>query len=310
MRTHAQMLLGGALALLVSATAWGHVGVEYFYPQVPDPASMVMDGKADDWGWLDQEEFAITTEQMFGQQGEEISREDIDVAFWMAWSAPPDNRLYFYAVVTDDTLKLLESDQKRWWSDDIIQITFDADHSGGDFLGENLDHVLNGQRYHLRINPGPGQPVAYNSQLEYIDLPEIGWSSDVFNGEPTPWFEVGWTLLPSGAGHGSTNVTWTMEFRCALWDSYATTPEESVRHVFAENQVIHVGPKFNDREPVASDEASPFRHNLLPLGSAAAQDQKGDQMPDWIGLGTDDEPTAVEETSWGRVKSHLQGQLE
>lgn len=309
MRTHAQMLLGGALALLVSATAWGHVGVEYFYPQVPDPAAMVMDGKDDDWGWLDQGEFAITTEQMFGQQGEEISRDDIDVAFWMAWSAPPDNRLYFYAVVTDDTLKLLESDQKRWWSDDIIQITFDADHSGGDFLGENLDHVLNGQRYHLRINPGPGQPVAYNSQLEYIDLPEIGWSSDVFNGEPTPWFEVGWTLLPSGAGHGSTNVTWTMEFRCALWDSYATTPEESVRHVFEENQVIHIGPKFNDREPVASDEASPFRHNLLPLGSAAAQDQKGDQMPDWIGLGTD-EPTSVADNSWGRIKSHLQGQLD
>ena len=100
-----------------------------------------------------------------------------------------------------------------------------------------------------------------------------------------------------------------MEFRCALWDSYALTPEESVRHVFAENQVIHVGPKFNDREPVASDEASPFRHNLLPLGSAAAQDQKGDQMPDWIGLGMDG-PTAVEKTSWGQIKSHLQGQLE
>ena len=32
MKTHAQILLGGALALLVSATAWGHVGVEYFYP--------------------------------------------------------------------------------------------------------------------------------------------------------------------------------------------------------------------------------------------------------------------------------------
>ena len=156
MRTHAQMLLGGALVLLISATAWGHVGVEYFYPQVPDPAAMVMDGKDDDWGWLDQEEFAITTEQMFGQQGEEISRDDIDVAFWLAWSAPPDNQLYFYAVVTDDTLKLLESDQKRWWSDDIIQITFDADHSGGDFLGENLDHVLNGQRYPPPHQSGTG----------------------------------------------------------------------------------------------------------------------------------------------------------
>ena len=65
-----------------------------------------------------------------------------------------------------------------------------------------------------------------------------------------------------------------MEFRCALWDTYATTPEESVRHVFQEDQVIHVGPKFNDREPVASDEASPFRHNVLVLGAAAARKTK------------------------------------
>ncbi len=56
-------------------------------------------------------------------------------------------------------------------------------------------------------------------------------------------------------------------------------------------------------EPWCSSSARPL------LGAAAAQDQKGDQMIDWIGLGAD-EPTAVEETSWGRVKSHLQGQLE
>ena len=86
-------------------------------------------------------------------------------------------------------------------------------------------------------------------------------------------------LLPSGAGHGSTNVTWTMEFRCALWDSYATTPEESVRHVFAENQVIHVGPKFNDREPVASDEASPFRHNCCPWARPPRKTKRAIRCP-------------------------------
>ena len=35
MRTHAQMILGGALVFLISTIAWGHVGTEYFYPQVP-----------------------------------------------------------------------------------------------------------------------------------------------------------------------------------------------------------------------------------------------------------------------------------
>ena len=54
------------------------------------------------------------------------------------------------------------------------------------------------------------------------------------------------------------------------------------------------------------------KHQLYPLGGSTGQDQKGDQMLDYILLEADEveEDTAVEATSWGRVKSHLNSQLD
>ena len=43
-------LAARAVAPLMRATAWGHVGVVFIYLQVLDSASLVMDGK-DDWSW-------------------------------------------------------------------------------------------------------------------------------------------------------------------------------------------------------------------------------------------------------------------
>ncbi|MDE2814861.1 MAG: hypothetical protein OXM01_17680, partial [Gemmatimonadota bacterium] len=231
------------------------------------------------------------------------------VSILMAWSTPPDNRFYFFIRVQDDTLRLIEEDQKRWWNDDCIQITFDPDHSGGDFLGENVDQVLNAQRYHLRIKPLPGQPVAYNSLLEYIDLPPIGWSSDMFEGEPTgDIFEIAWTVNPPDAEHFSTNVSYTFEFRNAFWDIHGQTREEAIRHIFENDQVTHIGVRPLDGDGGETG----AKHQLYPLGGSTGQDQKGDQMLDYILLEAEEveEDTAVEATSWGRVKSHLNSQLD
>ena len=300
------LLLGGAVVLLLGGKAGAHVGIEIYIPQVPDPSAITIDGVEDDWGWVD-DDFKTTTNEMFTAGGEVVPKEDYDVVFWSAYSLPPDNRFYFFIRVQDDTLRLLEEDQKRWWNDDIIQLTFDADHSGGDFLGENLDQVFNGQRYHLRVKPLPGQPVAFNSLLEYIDLPSIGWSSDQHEGEQTgDIFEVAWTLSPPDASNFSTNVSYTFEIGMALWDIHGVTQDESVRHVFAENQTFHVGPRPLDGDGGENG----AKHQLYHLGSSTGQDQKGDQMPDYVALPRDAvDYTAVESESWARIKSHLQQQL-
>lgn len=307
------LLMGCAVMLATSSIAFAHVEAEFFLPQVADPSAMTIDGDESDWGWFDRS-FAMTPEGFFDASGNDgYTKEDFDFALFMAWSQPPDNRLWGFYRVQDDTLTVVEEDPKRWWADDNLQLTLDIDHSGGDFLGVNLDHVNTAQRYHIRILPLPGQAVFFNSLIEQIDLPSILWNQDIFEGEQTEVVEVAWTLSPAGASNGSLNVSYTIEWAMETYDITQPTRDESVRHIFAPDQVVHLGPRPNDAD------TGPFNHRLIPIGSDEQQDQKGDFMPDFYTLACEDCPnagtmagegmTAVEENSWGRIKSHMQSQL-
>ena len=298
--------------LLVSSSAFAHVEAEFFLPQVADPSAMSIDGDEGDWGWFDRS-FAMTPDGFYDASGNDgYTKEDFDFALFLAWSQAPDNRLWGFYRVQDDTLTVVEEDPKRWWADDNLQLTLDIDHSGGDFLGVNLDHVNTAQRYHVRILPLPGQAVFFNSLIEQIDLPSILWNQDIFEGQQTEVVEVAWTLSPQGATNGSLNVSYTIEWAMECYDITQPTREESSRHIFTADQVVHLGPRPNDAD------TGPFDHRLIPIGSDEQQDQKGDFMPDFYTLACEDCPnagsdrgaaTAVEANSWGRIKSHMQTQL-
>jgi hypothetical protein len=312
MKSSKILLMGCAVMLATSSIAFAHVEAEFFLPQVADPSAMTIDGDESDWGWFDRS-FAMTPEGFFDASGNDgYSKEDFDFALFMAWSQPPDNRLWGFYRVQDDTLTVVEEDPKRWWADDNLQLTIDIDHSGGDFLGVNLDHVNTAQRYHIRILPLPGQAVFFNSLIEQIDLPSILWNQDIFEGEQTEVIEVAWTLSPAGSSNGSLNVSYTIEWAMETYDITQPTKDESVRHIFAPDQVVHLGPRPNDADTI------PFVHRLIPIGSDEQQDQKGDFMPDFYTFCEDcpnagtmggEGMTAVEEDSWGRIKSHMQSQL-
>lgn len=313
MKNNKLLLLGCAVMLATSSIAFAHVEAEFFLPQVADPSAMTIDGDEGDWGWYDRS-FAFTPEHFYDASGNDgYTKEDFDFALFMAWSQPPDNRLWGFYRVQDDTLTVVEEDPKRWWADDNLQLTLDIDHSGGDFLGVNLDHVNTGQRYHIRILPLPGQAVFFNSLIEQIDLPSILWNQDIFEGEQTEVVITEWTLSPAGASNGSLNVSYTIEWAMETYDITQPTKEESVRHIFAADQVVHLGPRPNDAD------TGPFNHRLIPIGSDEQQDQKGDFMPDFYTLACEDCPnagtmggaggTAVEDNSWGRIKNHMQSQL-
>ncbi len=205
---------------------------------------------------------------------------DFDATFSVAYSACPGNphRLYFFAKVWDDTLKIAEEDPRRWHLDDSIEVFIDADHSGSSIAGETLEEVGNGQRYIFRIPSEPGQPAVFNNQRAVFERPELNWSLAQTEGDSAPWLEVAWSVDPPGASHGSTNVTWTLEFRCVLWDEYGTSPEASKGHLFEEDQIIHLGVQFNDREPGFQDSTST---TLILKGSNPLQAQTGDWLYDW-----------------------------
>ena len=53
MRKFGVLAAAFALVCMLGASASAHVGVTVFYPQVPDPAAITIDGNDDDWGWYD-----------------------------------------------------------------------------------------------------------------------------------------------------------------------------------------------------------------------------------------------------------------
>ena len=290
-----------ALALLATSPLQAHNGLELFLPGVPNPGAMTMDGSNDDWDWFD-DSFYITSDQQFDTQERNPTREDYDTLYGFAYSAPPENMLYFFFRSQDDTLRLLEEDPKRWWVDDALQINLDMDHSGGPILGDNINDINNGQRYHLRIAPGENEPVFWNGHLEYIDLPEIGWSSEFFEGQPTPWTELGWTVNPPDAENFSENVTWTIELRTATWDIFDLSAETSTRHTFEPGQIVHMTVVSFDGD------SEGYHHEFALLETSPLSAVDANLMVDYFLLETEG-GTAVEKNSWGRIKSHLDQQL-
>jgi len=291
-----------ASALLATMPLEAHNGLELFLPGVPSPGDMTIDGNNDDWGWLD-DSFYVTSDQQYDTQERNPTRDDYDTLYGFAWSAPPENMLYFFFRAQDDTLRLLEEDPKRWWADDALQLNIDADHSGGGFLGENIEEINNAQRYHLRIQPPPGEPVLWNGHLEYIDQPEIGWSSELYDSAPTGWSEVGWTVNPPDAENFSTNVTWTIELRTALWDIFDLSAETSTRHNFEAGQIIHLTVVSFDGDTES------YNHEFALNETSPLSAVDANLMVDYFLLEAEDAPTAAEENSWGWIKSHLDAQL-
>ena len=82
---------------------------------------------------------------------------------------------------------------------------------------------------------------------------------------------------------------------------------QSLLYLLREDQVTHIGVRPLDGD--AGETGA--KHQLYPLGGSTGQDQKGDQMLDYILLEAEEsDATAVEEASWGRIKSHLNSQLD
>ena len=300
MKNSKSIYLGIALILMMSVGAWAHNGVTVFMPEIPDPAAMTIDGSDADCGWIDPA-WATTSDGLRDYAetwgGNTATH---DVLFYTAWSPPPDNSFYFFARVFDDTLRIGEEEAVRWWNDDMLQLCFDPDHSGGDFVGTELGHVNNGQRYHIRVLPWEGQNPVFMGQLDRIDMPALAWSTE------EPWFHFGWTVLPAGSGHMDTDVTSTYEAKINLWDFYGESPDASVPHIFEPEVPIHAAALFDDGDGAENGQ----KHILMLEGQIISSAVDGNEMADYVPLDTAEQPTAVEYGTWGRIKATLEKRLD
>ena len=317
MKKSVLLLLPCALALAFSGPALGHTGLEFFLQEVPDPDAMTMDGDDSDWGWFDNDLALDSNLDFYVTSGEVADPADYSATWRIAYSRPPDNRLYFFLRIQDDSLRRQEPDLKRMWHDDFTQFNLDNDHSGGPGLGANLDEASNHQRYHLRILPGPDGVAAFNSQIEVLGDEKLSWTQDVdLFGNATDVWDLAWTVTPPDAQHGTLDIEVTWEARFKTYDAVGLSEAESVRHVYEDGQVTHLGPRLTDNDGSLFQYDFYLQDRFTGTQNPAQYGTEGDQFPDWFLIGCEDCPnaggsgaTAVESSSWGRIKNHLSNQL-
>ena len=198
-----------------------------------------------------------------------VDPSDYDFTYRIAWSSPPDNRLYFFIRIWDNALNASLLDVGDWWKQDFLHISIDADHSGGWVLGRSTEEINNGQRYSMRVQPPPD--LAFVQQSHMLE-PHYSWSAG------PEWFDAAWTVEPVEQG----SVTYTMEFSCALWDEYGPTPEESVRYTFAAGQVIHLGPRATDSDSGGEHLFSAERYLPFRAGGHLHEDRDASKMADFM----------------------------
>lgn len=293
-----RFFLGCVLVAALNQTSLAHVGVTWPLPQVPDPGAMTIDGQDDDWDWFDPN-FALDQGLFFDREMFEVDRSDFDFTLRVAWSAPPDNCWYVFMRISDDTLKVEYDDPLKWWQDDSVQITVDADHSGGSIYGFTREELVNGQRLYARACPPAGQLLLPGQRAGFMDQHTDPYMMEFVWIVEEPFYEIDWTIQPEDAGNGSRKVTYTFEWKAALWDVLGSSPAESERHVFAPWDVVHIGFRLLDADRPGGGR----KHSMYIRGGHPFQDRDADRMPDFLAVPTAYAKSAADSV-WKRVRGY------
>ena len=320
------------LTVTFASSAVSHNSLLNFVPTVPDPMAQIIDGHDDDWGWFDQEAFGLSEWSAETYGGERVVDQDSDMQmlYLHAWSPPPDNAYYSFARVLDDTLRIGEGDTiGSWWNDDTLNVFFDTDHMGGNWVpdeeaGQTWDEsVVHGYGYW--VNP------VFSNEVGTLSVPFEDVAGDVFQWQVDPPFLYQrTTIIPATTVNFTPNVEITFEVVLRTFDEILLFDiENSPPHVFEADEIIHISIAYEDGDwgPHGEDQiwhqpGATFAGNNFEIGTdnVLLNTTDGDLSgyPDsFLGRSADDcgragcDPvtgaggTAVENTTWARIKSHL-----
>jgi hypothetical protein len=265
-------------------------GVGYFALQVPDPAAVMVDGLDRDWAWFDPD-FIVGPDQMCNTLGNPMPpKSDIDIAIKIGWTPEPDNRLYAFVKVVDDTLNADETNMDNGWNDDNLELILDPDHAGG--WHEEAGALRTGhQQWTFSVSlPGGYPQIAW---LRFNQPPEMQWAIN------EGLVEAAVNVAPEPASTIVPDVVVGYEVRMAAFDPYMPDGEAaSVRHTFVANQTIGLSVTLDE-----ADAAGRTDQLSTHIQEGGAHDS--DFTSEFTLLGVGDYATAVEASSWGAVKALL-----
>ena len=279
------MTLVLALGLLAGAGSmiWAWSGLEYYVPEIPAGEEPEIDGVLDDPFWVNMPaEYVLTTPDLYdppwGGEGNS-GLDDVDVQYRMGWSAAT-NMFYAAVQVFDDVH--VGDPTKGYWDNDSINFYTDPDHSGGSFGWDEPEETRWSGGCQWWIN---------------VDEPSADWGPvGSMNTDPTyaqpPNLVYGWTKSDDG-------LTYYYEWAAVLWDFQANLAqggiEQGIKHTLAEEDVLGITISIYDIDP----DETPSELSITPEPNTC---KIADGMSELILVGPY-EVTAVEASTWGRIKS-------
>ncbi len=218
------------------------------------------------------------------------ARSDLDIAHHVGWTPEPDNRLYVFTRVVDDTLNADVTELNDGWHDDDLELILDPDHG---VWNEAPDALRTGHQqwtFHY-ARPG-GYPLV--SFLRWNQPAEMQW------GPETGAVEGAVVVSPAGAGHLATDVTVNYEVRMEAYDPYMPDGRDaSVRWVFEAGQTIGMSLSLNEAD--GGGRSHQITTHIQNGGAHSSEFSS-----EFTLLSTDEYATAVEGSSWGAVKALMQ----
>lgn len=298
-----------AMSVMASAAAYGQFwdpptlanrnasGFYYYMLEVPAGATMIADGDMSDWAWFDPE-YVITMEEWRDEGDRPLpTRDDLDITTMMAWKGAPENRWYVYMKAHDDSLSHGGTTVSRW-SGDMLGFAMDPQDHGRDRANGGYSQEFNAAAGNVNANiaerypesEGGAGPAAW---LEHGQEPWLYGAVTV--DPPEAWAADSWT---SDTG-GETVYEWNVVALNYHEDGgpAASTPRDLNAQAGEGGFGLPVVFWYEDGEAMVFN-------NDMTIRGAEASSRQYFAATQLLRVGEyEQQGTAVEQSTWGRVKS-------
>jgi hypothetical protein len=294
--------LATACLLSFSATVQAHDPVDYLGAVWQWPATHlpVLDSELNEWDII-PEEFWITEQKVVQSTNRTwIYTGDLDVssiAFrWIPTWNEETNRIYYAYERFDDRYQ---------GTNESIETSVDADHSGGNFWsleGQTDEEMARTRGRHAQISHYWFDDGNYNqgqwnwfwmTQADWYDVPPYSDHAYWFSGTAPDSFE---------------EMRQRAEWWSVYWDDFNwADPDGSIIHDFEAGEIIGLMGSVFDADDTLEDDCNcesrwALNPNVESFGDA-------DFLADFLLLDVDEaafegiSPTAVEDNTWGQIKA-------
>jgi hypothetical protein len=284
-----------ALAIMVSATAsWAHFGDILFAVQFPDENIPTIDGNLSDWDVASIEPYEVGNDQMgdsfIGRGVGEIDVSDLSLRQVVGWNDNTD-QLYFAAEVFDNVHNADREDPGQFWADDAWEIYMSPSHPEADGGGPYTpgEGGITRQSFNFALPPVGGNYGQF--------MPDFEWRTDPFNNDV---WGVAWSFEGEEFGESTYFYElWVQPIDFIPDDGDRDSVEETD---LEEGLTIALSWTFGDFDEPGTQYQGFW--SISPNGCCRADnDMIMAELDDSIDWGA--QVTAVEDNTWGRIKSEF-----